>query len=127
MADAGRSTAPLDDSAVLMGARIRSLRTERGETLVQLAAATGMSQPFLSLVERGHARLSLASMARLSAEFGIRNGELLAHQSTSRVTADGVDLVHSDHRDRPAESGRAVWQLAQLAGGLFGQEMFGSE
>ncbi len=127
-APGGRSTAPLDEEAVVMGARIRSLRAERGLTLVQLAALAGMSQPFLSLVERGHARLSLASMAKLSAALGVRSGSLLAEPPADRRTGEGVDVVHArSERRRPPSLDRAVWQLAQLPGGLFGTEMVGTE
>ncbi|RFA14275.1 hypothetical protein B7R21_06735 [Subtercola boreus] len=123
------STAPLDDDAVTMGARIRELRRSRGQTLVQLASATGMSQPFLSLVERGHARLSLASMGRIATEFGVQPGDLLAHRPPRRTTSETTDVVYSAHRDRPASSGgaRSVWQLAELPGGLRGVELFSAE
>ncbi|MCS5719837.1 XRE family transcriptional regulator [Herbiconiux sp. CPCC 205763] len=124
-AGAGRSTGPLDEEAVAMGGRIRSLRRERALTLVQLAGLVGMSQPFLSLVERGHARLSLASMARLSAALGVPSGALLATPPSERLTGGGVDVVHA--KERPAAGHRAVWQLAQLPRGLFGIEMVGVE
>jgi transcriptional regulator with XRE-family HTH domain len=120
-----RSTAPLDDEAVAMGGRIRSLRQDRGLTLVQLAGLVEMSQPFLSLVERGHARLSLASMAKLSAALGVPSGALLATPAVDRRTGGGVDVVHA--ASRSATGSRAVWQLAQLPRGLFGTEMVGVE
>ena len=120
-----RSTAPLDDEAVAMGGRIRGLRREQGLTLVQLAGLVEMSQPFLSLVERGHARLSLASMARLSDALGVPSGALLATPPSERLTAGGVDVVHA--ASRPAAGVRAVWQLAQFPRGLFGIEMVGVE
>ncbi|WP_382306216.1 helix-turn-helix domain-containing protein [Herbiconiux sp. UC225_62] len=120
-----RSTAPLDDEAVAMGGRIRGLRRERGMTLVQLAGLVEMSQPFLSLVERGHARLSLASMAKLAGALGVPSGALLATPPSDRRTAGGVDVVHATAR--PATGNRAVWQLAQLPRGLFGIEMVGVE
>ncbi|TQL54195.1 XRE family transcriptional regulator [Subtercola boreus] len=110
-----------------MGARIRELRRARGQTLVQLASATGMSQPFLSLVERGHARLSLASMGRIATEFGVQPGDLLAHRPPRRSTTETVDVVYSAHRDRPAGGDRSVWQLAEQPGGLRGVEMFSAE
>ncbi|WP_139256687.1 helix-turn-helix domain-containing protein [Herbiconiux ginsengi] len=122
---AGRSTGPLDDEAVAMGGRIRGLRRERGLTLVQLAGLVEMSQPFLSLVERGHARLSLASMAKLSTALGVPSGSLLATPPTARLTGKGVDVVHA--QERLATGHRAVWQLAQLPRGLFGIEMVGVE
>ncbi|MDO9397849.1 MAG: cupin domain-containing protein [Herbiconiux sp.] len=121
-----RSTGPLDPEAVAMGGRIRSLRRERGLTLVALATAAGMSQPFLSLAERGHARLSLASMARLSRALGIPSGALLARTPESRVTGDGVDVVAGSAARLP-EGERTVWQLAQLPGGLFGTEFWGRD
>jgi len=120
------STGALDAEAIAMGVRIRGLRTERGLTLVQLAEASGMSQPFLSLVERGHARLSLASMAKLSRALGVPSGSLLARPSADRHTGDGVDVVHAD-APRATDGERTVWQLAQLPGALFGTEMHGSE
>lgn len=110
-----------------MGGRIRSLRREQGLTLVQLAGLVGMSQPFLSLVERGHARLSLASMAKISAALGVRSGSLLARPPARRLTDARVDVVlrGDEPRDRTGE--RTVWQLAQLPQGVFGTEFAGTE
>ncbi|WP_440710474.1 helix-turn-helix domain-containing protein [Herbiconiux sp. YIM B11900] len=122
-----RSTAPLDEEAETMGARIRSLRKERGLTLVQLAELVGMSQPFLSLVERGHARLSLASMAKLSTALGVRSGSLLARPPAGRHTDARVDVVLRGDDPRERTGDRTVWQLAQLPGGLFGTEFAGTE
>ncbi|MBF4573363.1 helix-turn-helix domain-containing protein [Herbiconiux sp. VKM Ac-1786] len=123
-----RSTRPLDDDAVAMGARIRALRHEAGLTMVRLAAATGVSQPFLSLVERGHARPGLATLARLAEALGVPSGSLLARPAASRVTAAGVDVVHVEAEGR-ASAGHpgelTVWQLAQLPGGLFATEIVG--
>ncbi len=108
-----------------MGMRIRALRRERGLTLVRLAAMVEMSQPFLSLVERGHARLSLASLARLAAALDVPSGALLATPPAERLSRPGIDVVHA--AERPATGHRAVWQLAQLPRGLFGIEMVGVE
>ncbi|TAJ46705.1 MAG: XRE family transcriptional regulator [Herbiconiux sp.] len=121
-----KSTGPLDAEAIAMGARIRGLRIERGLTLVRLAGETGMSQPFLSLVERGHARLSLASMAKIARGLGVPPGSLLARPSADRHSGAGTDVVHADVPRTP-EGVRTVWQLAQLPGGLFGTEMHGTE
>ncbi|WP_291051995.1 XRE family transcriptional regulator [Herbiconiux sp.] len=122
-----RSTGPLDDEAEAMGARIRSLRREQGLTLVQLASLAGMSQPFLSLVERGHARLSLASMAKISAALGVRSGSLLARPPARRHTDARVDVVLVGEHPRERTGERTVWQLAQLPRGLFGTEFTGTE
>lgn len=51
-----------DAAGQRLGARIRELRQARGLTLVRLAAATELSHPFLSQLERGLAQPSLASL-----------------------------------------------------------------
>src|SRR5215210_5449080 len=49
-----------------LGARVRSLRQERGWTLKQLGRKAGLSHPFLSQLERGLARPSLGSAERIA-------------------------------------------------------------
>jgi predicted transcriptional regulator len=44
----------------------RDLRRERGRTLVQVAAASGLSQPFLSQLELGRSRPSMRSLFRIA-------------------------------------------------------------
>lgn len=59
-----------------MGARVRSLRRERGLTLKALGARAGLSHPFLSQLERGLARPSLASIERIAGALGIPVADL---------------------------------------------------
>ena len=54
------------DPVAGIGPRIRAYRLERGMTLKQLGAATGLSHPFLSQVERGLARPSVRSIAGIA-------------------------------------------------------------
>lgn len=49
-----------------LGERIRNRRLDKGLTLVALAQMSDLSQPFLSQVERGKARLSMESLHRLA-------------------------------------------------------------
>ncbi|GAA1642876.1 XRE family transcriptional regulator [Nonomuraea sp. NPDC048882] len=49
-----------------MGARIRKLRTERGLTLAQLAAAAGVSSGLISQVERDLADPSLETLRKIA-------------------------------------------------------------
>lgn len=74
--DDGRHAA-VAASVALLGARIRQLRKERGLTLVQLAAATGLSHSFISQVERGLASLSMSSLFRVAQALGTSQHELL--------------------------------------------------
>ncbi|GAA1001720.1 helix-turn-helix transcriptional regulator [Subtercola frigoramans] len=62
----GRNTTPLDHDAVAMGELIRARRKNMGLTLKDLAALSGLSHPFISLVERGRARPSMPSFVNLA-------------------------------------------------------------
>ena len=66
-----RAQQPERDVAAMIGATIRRLRKRRGLTLVQLAASTGLSHPFLSQVERGVAWPSVQSLARVADALGV--------------------------------------------------------
>ncbi len=63
---AARSDAPK------VGARVRSLRRERGLTIEQLAAATGLTKGFISQLERDRTAPSLSSIARICDALGVR-------------------------------------------------------
>jgi transcriptional regulator with XRE-family HTH domain len=60
-----------------LGGAIRALRREQGLTLVQLAAATGLSQPFLSQLELGRSRPSMRSLYRIATALGTTQQALL--------------------------------------------------
>ncbi|MCC4908567.1 helix-turn-helix domain-containing protein [Microbacterium sp. cx-59] len=73
-----------------LGARIREIRTARRLTLVQLAAATELSHPFLSQLERGLAQPSLASLRRIAVALETSPIELIA---ASDPTADAPGTI----------------------------------
>ncbi|HZO96971.1 MAG TPA: XRE family transcriptional regulator [Gaiellaceae bacterium] len=60
-----------------LGARFRALRTVRGLSLVDVAAATGISTSFLSLFETGKSDITFGRLSRLVAFYGIPITELL--------------------------------------------------
>src|SRR3712207_1376436 len=60
-----------------LGRAIRTLRRERGMTLVQVAAAAGLSQPFLSQLELGRSRPSMRSLFRIATALGTTQQTLL--------------------------------------------------
>jgi transcriptional regulator with XRE-family HTH domain len=64
-----------DDSG--LGGAIRALRRERGLTLLQVAAASGLSQPFLSQLELGRSRPSMRSLFRIATALGTTQQTLL--------------------------------------------------
>jgi len=54
------------ESSFLPGQRFRRLRTRRGLSLAQVARATGVSVGFLSALERGQMRSSIATLRRIA-------------------------------------------------------------
>ncbi|WP_214403829.1 helix-turn-helix domain-containing protein [Pseudonocardia lacus] len=60
-----------------LGRAIRALRRERGMTLVQVAVASGLSQPFLSQLELGRCQPSMRSLFRIASALGTTQQTLL--------------------------------------------------
>jgi len=61
----GTISAPAE-GALLPGQRFRRLRAKRGLSLAQVAKATGVSVGFLSALERGQMRSSIATLRRIA-------------------------------------------------------------
>ena len=61
-----------------LGARIRTLRLAQGATLRKLAAEAGVTESFLSQVERGVASPSIATVQRIARALGQSIAELFA-------------------------------------------------
>jgi transcriptional regulator with XRE-family HTH domain len=68
-----------------VGARIRALRRERGLTIEQLAAATGLTKGFISQLERDRTQPSLSSIARICDALGVRLSQLFEHEPAPAV------------------------------------------
>jgi transcriptional regulator with XRE-family HTH domain len=68
-----------------VGERLRALRRERGMTMAELAAATGLTSGFLSQLERDLTSVSLSSLARICTALGVRFGDVLDEASTGEV------------------------------------------
>jgi transcriptional regulator with XRE-family HTH domain len=94
-ADTESPTADREPTAAsLIGERIRAIRHARSLTLVEVAARSGLSQPFLSQVETGRARPSFASVDRIARALGTTQIELFA--ALADIPATGV---HSEQTD----------------------------
>jgi transcriptional regulator with XRE-family HTH domain len=72
-------------SETRIGARLRSLRRDRGLTMAELAAATGLTSGFLSQLERDLTSVSLSSLARICAALDVRFGDVLDSAPTGAV------------------------------------------
>ena len=62
----GALGAARDGSARALGARLRQLRTQRGESLASVAKAVGISVGFLSAVERSQMSASVGTLRKLA-------------------------------------------------------------
>ncbi len=83
-----RATTPartvLDDDALELGSRVRERRHRLRLSLVEVARATGLSHPFLSQLERGHARPSMTSLRRIAAALSMDPSQLFDGSSDGR-------------------------------------------
>jgi transcriptional regulator with XRE-family HTH domain len=70
------SSAPDAVSEVDVGERLRDIRRLRRATLKTIADRAGVSESFLSQVERGRASASIASLQRIAAALGVSVADL---------------------------------------------------
>jgi transcriptional regulator with XRE-family HTH domain len=89
-----------DDIGRQIGTAIRTRRRALGLTMQELAQQSGLSQPFLSKVERGLAGLSLTSVDRIAEALGISAAGLFGTMADDQR----YDLVRRAERPRIAMS-----------------------
>jgi transcriptional regulator with XRE-family HTH domain len=90
-----------------LGARVRTLRRERGLTLKGLGRLAGLSHPFLSQVERGLASPSVSSVERIAAALDVP----VAHLWSPPRQGDAVHVVRSSEGDVAEHEGAAYREL----------------
>ncbi len=99
----------LDDALKAVGPRLRALRVERGDTLADLSASTGISVSTLSRLESGQRRPTLELLLQLARAHQVALDELV----DAPVTGD--PRVHM----RPVKRhGMTVIPLTRRPGGL---------
>lgn len=76
---------------------MRSLRRERGLTIEQLAAATGLTKGFISQLERDRTAPSLSSIARICDALGTRLSHIFEQEPAPALVRRG---------ERPSAEGR---------------------
>lgn len=79
--------------ALLLGQRIRHVRTERALTLEQLADATGVSTSQLSLIETGRREPRLTLLQRIAGALGVELTVLLSDEPPTRRAALEIELA----------------------------------
>ena len=107
------------DITTALARTTQALRAERGWSLDQLAARSGVSKGVLVAVEQGRSNPNLATLARISDAFGVPVTRLVEVASETGVqisgAADSRVLWHGRRRDghhhprhRPALGGRVL-------------------
>ena len=66
------------DGTVDVGERLRAIRSLRRRTLKDVADAAGLSESFLSQLERGRTSVSISSLQRIAAALGIDVSDVFA-------------------------------------------------
>lgn len=83
-----------DPAALRLGQRVVELRQLSGQTLDQLASASGVSRSMLSQIERGKANPTLAVTFRIAQAFGLSIGEMVDDPSMGSL----IEVVHGSDR-----------------------------
>ena len=72
-----------EETRVDVGERLRAIRTVRRTTLKTVAERAGLSESFLSQVERGRANASVASLKRIAGALGVSVADLFEPNGSS--------------------------------------------
>lgn len=113
----------LDDArlrARLLGCEVRRLRIERGLTLTNLAASTGLSASYLSEIERGKKTPSLTALDRLADGLGATR-DALVPPPEARLDAPGLPARLRAARERAGLTQEGLAEAAGVSTGLIGQ------
>lgn len=102
---------PDETLASALGGRIRAAREAARLTLKALAGETGLSQPFLSRLERGQVSASIANLLEIARALGQPVSALLEGEAVAPVQSWAV------HRGSPAMPGDG-YSFRQLAPAL---------
>jgi transcriptional regulator with XRE-family HTH domain len=111
--------------AVPVGNRLRALRKERGMTIPQLADATGLTNGFISQLERDLTSASLSSLARIAAALDVRLGHLV----DGTPVGEGQPILHLRGQDHlllssPEEMRFHVTESQIEPGASAGEELY---
>ncbi len=98
-----------------IGAGIRRARTARAMTLAALAGRAGLSEAFLSRVERGEASSSVANLVKIAAGLGLGLQDLLGESVKPERTVLAVHRGSEADRDSELESTGYRWH--RIVGG----------
>ncbi|MFM9917924.1 helix-turn-helix domain-containing protein [Lacisediminihabitans sp. H27-G8] len=108
------------------GPRLRQLRKSRRLTLLEVAERSGVTKGFLSLLERGHSRVSVPTLLRICDAIGITIGSLFDYpvetvvRKGSPLDMGGVDIDEYLLTPRDEELIQVMRTLLRPGGGSAG-------
>lgn len=94
ISSASESAAPVGTN---VGAQLRALRRARRLTLREIGSRAGLSESFLSQLERGQTGATIASLQRIAGALGVEVSDLFAAGG-----GQGPRVIRSDERQRVA-------------------------
>lgn len=97
---------------------LKEARNRAGLSQMNLCARAGVDQRMVSLIENGRQPMSRAFAAKVAGPLGVSADELFAGQNAERVVkaaAAVVETIREGEGEYPAELGRVIKQLAELA------------
>ncbi|HEY7206509.1 MAG TPA: XRE family transcriptional regulator [Methylomirabilota bacterium] len=118
----------MDDSAETrqlvqaVAARLREARRTRRLTLRALSEKTGLSEPFLSRLERGRVSTSIANLILITRTVGIDLGQLF-HDAAGTTTTQHYTLVRASERRTPQAVATTGYTYQPMAIAWPGQRM----
>jgi len=89
-----RSVQHISATSVQIGSRIRAARLAKGLTLEQVAKSAGLTEGFVSKLERDQVAASVASLVGVCQAIGLRVGDLFEPPSTNIVRSGEGSLVN---------------------------------
>jgi transcriptional regulator with XRE-family HTH domain len=100
----------------VLGDRLRSLRTDRDETLARTAERAGISPQYLSEIERGRKEASSEMIAALAGALGITVADLMAGTADDLRRIAGAGFAVTRVTTRTELAGRTARSLPRPSG-----------
>ena len=114
---------PTDDLAARIGTAIKALRAAKGLSGRKLAAAAGVSQPFLSQLESGQTSVAIATLYRIAAALDVSasdilpgplNAEFEVHRAADRQRLAVSEELPSAMSDVVFRAGRRISEFDDI-------------
>lgn len=126
-----RTVKPSSEQTVQIGARLRAARLGRGLTLGQVSNSAGLTESFVSKLERDQVSPSVASLVAVCEAVGMRVGDLFEPPVTSIIRAGkgapvnfGGDKVREYLLSPGSQTHIEVLQSIIEPGGSAGEELY---